>query len=110
MTYRRAFTAGDRIKVGDSVDDVIEMRLQGTHLRSIENEEIGAGDFTAPLRTHRCRLRSRRCSGSSPPSPARTVRLQLVDVSRSSRRTRRRRAEYTRFCASRSLNITPVIR
>jgi small-conductance mechanosensitive channel len=40
MTYRRAFKVGDRIKVGDAIGDVIEMRLQVTHLRSIKNEEI----------------------------------------------------------------------
>jgi small-conductance mechanosensitive channel len=40
MTYRRAFKVGDRIRVGGSLGDVIEMRLQVTHLRSIKNEEI----------------------------------------------------------------------
>jgi small-conductance mechanosensitive channel len=40
MTYRRAFKVGDRIKVGNAVGDVIEMRLQVTHLRSVKNEEI----------------------------------------------------------------------
>jgi small-conductance mechanosensitive channel len=40
MTYRRAFKVGDRIKVGSATGDVIEMRLQVTHLRSIKNEEI----------------------------------------------------------------------
>ena len=40
MTYRRAFKVGDRIKVGNTFGDVIEMRLQVTHLRSIKNEEI----------------------------------------------------------------------
>ena len=40
MTYRRAFKVGDRIKVGDAIGDVIEMRLQVTHLRSVKNEEI----------------------------------------------------------------------
>jgi small-conductance mechanosensitive channel len=40
MTYRRAFKVGDRIKVGDTIGDVVEMRLQVTHLRSIKNEEI----------------------------------------------------------------------
>jgi small-conductance mechanosensitive channel len=40
LTYRRAFKMGDRIKVGDAVGDVIEMRLQVTHLRSVKNEEI----------------------------------------------------------------------
>jgi small-conductance mechanosensitive channel len=40
MTYRRAFKVGDRIKVGDAFGEVVEMRLQVTHLRSIKNEEI----------------------------------------------------------------------
>jgi len=40
MTYRRAFKVGDRVKIGDFVGDVIEMRLQVTHLRSFKNEEI----------------------------------------------------------------------
>jgi small-conductance mechanosensitive channel len=40
MTYRRAFKVGDRVKIGDAVGDVIEMRLQVTHLRSLKNEEI----------------------------------------------------------------------
>ena len=40
MTYRRAFKVGDRIRVGDAVGDVIEMRLQVTHLRSLKNEEL----------------------------------------------------------------------
>jgi small-conductance mechanosensitive channel len=40
MTYRRAFKVGDRVKIGDTVGDVIEMRLQVTHLRSFKNEEV----------------------------------------------------------------------
>ena len=40
MTYRRAFKMGDRVRIGDIVGDVIEMRLQVTHLRSVKNEEI----------------------------------------------------------------------
>jgi small-conductance mechanosensitive channel len=40
MTYRRAFKVGDRVKIGEAVGDVIEMRLQVTHLRSFKNEEI----------------------------------------------------------------------
>jgi small-conductance mechanosensitive channel len=40
MTYRRAFRVGDRVKIGESIGDVIEMRLQVTHLRSFKNEEI----------------------------------------------------------------------
>jgi small-conductance mechanosensitive channel len=40
MTYRRAFRVGDRVKIGDAVGDVTEMRLQVTHLRTIKNEEV----------------------------------------------------------------------
>jgi small-conductance mechanosensitive channel len=40
MTYRRAFRVGDRVKIGDAIGDVIQMRLQVTHLRSFKNEEI----------------------------------------------------------------------
>ena len=40
MTYRRAFKLGDRVKIGDTMGDVTEMRLQVTHLRTIKNEEV----------------------------------------------------------------------
>ena len=40
LTYRRAFKIGDRIKVGDAIGDVVEMRMQVTHLRSVKNEEL----------------------------------------------------------------------
>ena len=40
MIYRRAFRVGDRVKVGDTIGDVIEMRLQGTHVRTLKNEEV----------------------------------------------------------------------
>ena len=40
MTYRRAFRVGDRIKVGEVLGDVSEVRLQVTHVRTPKNEEI----------------------------------------------------------------------
>ena len=40
ITYRRAFRVGDRIKVGEAFGEVVETRLQVTHLRSIKNEEL----------------------------------------------------------------------
>jgi small-conductance mechanosensitive channel len=40
MTYRRAFRLGDRVKIGDTVGDVAEMRLQVTHLKTVKNEEV----------------------------------------------------------------------
>jgi small-conductance mechanosensitive channel len=40
ITYRRAFKLGDRVKIGDTVGDVMEMRLQVTHLKTVKNEEV----------------------------------------------------------------------
>jgi small-conductance mechanosensitive channel len=40
LIYRRAFKIGDRIRIGDCMGDVIEMRLQVTHLRTPKNEEM----------------------------------------------------------------------
>jgi small-conductance mechanosensitive channel len=40
MTYRRAFKVGDRVKIGEAIGDVVQMRLQVTHLKSFKNEEI----------------------------------------------------------------------
>ena len=40
MTYRRALKLGDRVKIGEAFGDVIETRLQVTHLRTVKNEEI----------------------------------------------------------------------
>jgi small-conductance mechanosensitive channel len=40
LIYRRVFKVGDRVKIADFMGDVMEMRLQVTHLRTIKNEEI----------------------------------------------------------------------
>jgi small-conductance mechanosensitive channel len=40
ITYRRAFKIGDRVKIGDMIGDIIDTRLQVTHLRSFKNEEL----------------------------------------------------------------------
>lgn len=40
MTYRRAFKVGDRVKIGDHVGEVTQIRQLVTHLRSLKNEEI----------------------------------------------------------------------
>jgi len=40
MTYRGAFKIGDRVRIGDTVGDVIESRLLVTQLRSLKNERI----------------------------------------------------------------------
>jgi len=40
MTYRRAFSIGDRIRVGDTLGDVTERRLLVTHVMTPKNEEV----------------------------------------------------------------------
>ena len=40
MTYRRAFRIGDRVKIGDTIGDVSEMRVLVTHVRTPKNEEV----------------------------------------------------------------------
>jgi small-conductance mechanosensitive channel len=40
VIFRGAFKVGDRVKIGEQVGDVTEMRLQATHLRTIKNEEV----------------------------------------------------------------------
>jgi small-conductance mechanosensitive channel len=40
MTYRRAFRVGDRVKIGDVIGDVTDIRLQVTTVRTMKNEEV----------------------------------------------------------------------
>ena len=40
LIYRRAFKAGDRIRVGETMGVVVRSRLQVTHLRTVKNEEV----------------------------------------------------------------------
>jgi len=40
VNYRRAFKIGDRVQVGDITGDIIQIRLQVTHLKTIKNEEV----------------------------------------------------------------------
>jgi small-conductance mechanosensitive channel len=40
MTYRRAFRVGDRVKIGDVVGEVTDIRVQVTTLRTLKNEEV----------------------------------------------------------------------
>jgi len=40
LIYRRSFKVGDRVQIDDAIGEVVEMRLQVTHLRSPKNEEV----------------------------------------------------------------------
>ncbi len=40
LIYRRVFKIGDRVKIADFVGDVVETKLQVTHLHTVKNEVI----------------------------------------------------------------------
>jgi small-conductance mechanosensitive channel len=40
LIYRRLFSIGDRVQIGDVVGEVLEMRVQVTRLRTFKNEEV----------------------------------------------------------------------
>ena len=40
ITYMRAFKVGDRIRIGDTVGDVLDQSLLVTHIRTIKNEDV----------------------------------------------------------------------
>jgi small-conductance mechanosensitive channel len=40
LLYRRAFKVGDRVKIGSSVGDVMDMHVQITRLKTVKNEEV----------------------------------------------------------------------
>jgi small-conductance mechanosensitive channel len=40
LVYMRAFQVGDRVKIGDTVGDVLEMRMNVTRIRTIKNVEV----------------------------------------------------------------------
>jgi small-conductance mechanosensitive channel len=40
MTYRRVFRVGDRVRIGDVVGEVSDIRLQVTHIRTPKNEDV----------------------------------------------------------------------
>jgi small-conductance mechanosensitive channel len=40
ITYMRAFNIGDRVRIGDTVGDVIDKSLLVTHVRTIKNEDV----------------------------------------------------------------------
>lgn len=40
ITYMRAFKNGDRVKIGDTVGDVIDKTMLVTHVRTVKNEDV----------------------------------------------------------------------
>ena len=46
MTYRRTFRAGDWVRIGQHLGEVLEMRMLATHLRTPKNEEVIVSNST----------------------------------------------------------------
>jgi small-conductance mechanosensitive channel len=40
LIYRKLFSVGDRVRIGDVVGEVLEMKVQVTRMRSFKNEEV----------------------------------------------------------------------
>ena len=40
LTYTRAFRLGDRVKIGDTLGDIVETSLLATHVQTIKNEMV----------------------------------------------------------------------
>ena len=40
ILYRRAFRVGDRVRIGEVLGDVTDVRLMVTHVRTVKNEEV----------------------------------------------------------------------
>ncbi len=40
LTYRAAYRVGDRVRIGEHVGEVVDIRAQNTRLRSLKNEEV----------------------------------------------------------------------
>jgi len=53
ITYMRAFKVGDRVRIGDTVGDVIDQTLLVTHLRTIKNEDVNRPQLDGAERPHR---------------------------------------------------------
>lgn len=51
LTYMRAFKIGDRVKIGESVGDIVEKTLLVTRIRTIKNEDITIPNSTV-LNSH----------------------------------------------------------
>ena len=51
ITYMRPFVIGDRVKIGDSVGDIVEKNMLVTRLRTVKNEDITIPNATI-INTH----------------------------------------------------------
>ncbi len=88
LTYMRAYRMGDRVKIGETVGDVIEIKMYGTRIRTIKNvyitipnSQILQGhilNYSAEARTRGLILPTSVTIGYD--SPWRTVHQLLIDA------------------------------
>ncbi len=91
LTYTRAFQVGDRVKVGDTVGDVLGKTFLVTRIRTIKNEEISIPNaivlgnhvinFSSAAREHGLILHTSVTIGYD--APWRTVHKLLIDAAES---------------------------
>jgi small-conductance mechanosensitive channel len=90
LLYRRAFRVGDRVKIGDVAGEVMEMRLQVTHVRTFTNEAItipnstiltsAVVNYSLPARQGRLILHTQ--VGIGYQAPWRQVEALLIEAAR----------------------------
>ena len=88
LTYMRAFHPGERVKIADTIGDVIEKNLLITRLRTIKNEEVTISNamvlgsqivnYSAMERSHGLILHTSVTIGYN--APWRTVHALLIDA------------------------------
>ena len=88
LVYMRAFQVGDRVKIGDTVGDVLEMKMNVTRIRTIKNVEVTLSNkqvldspivnFSTEARTRGLILHTSVTIGYD--SPWRTIHQLLIDA------------------------------
>lgn len=88
LTYMRALRVGDRVRIGETVGDVIEMKLYGTRIRTIKNVDITISNsqmvqghivnYSAQARTRGLILHTSVTIGYD--APWRTIHQLLIDA------------------------------
>ena len=88
LTYMRAYRVGDRVKIGETMGDVIDMKLYGTRIRTIKNVEITVANsqilqghilnYSAEARTRGLILHTSVTIGYD--APWRTIHQLLIDA------------------------------
>jgi hypothetical protein len=92
LTYARAFSIGDRVKIGEHIGSIVSLGFFATKVRSVWNEEITIPNRPGRLPADRELHASRRRSGAPAPHPGHArLRRRLAHGARPADRSGRPR-------------------